>query len=148
MGVDYHSYALMGLRIPASKLHAGLKKVKRFEHDHPESMIYCPQTGKKLWRDEKVLVDGLVCDEDGEIEIPEFPQYEVLWDTENENLYIAWMMTGGTSSNDREYVKLGFGEGTAYDANSEAIQFEVDMTKLGLWDEAAYGLYSVLNCLY
>jgi hypothetical protein len=54
MGMDVDSHAIIGLRIsPASRFYT-TKLAKVGKHDHPNTVKFCSQTGKPLWREVEV----------------------------------------------------------------------------------------------
>lgn len=52
---SYDATALIGCWLPSEKLFAK-QKIKAFEHDYPESMKFCHQTGRPLWKEATVCV--------------------------------------------------------------------------------------------
>lgn len=62
MSADYYATTIVGVRVPAKKLHAE-KTVKAFKHNHPPDWMVDPKTGKSLWKTEETfLLEGMVCD--------------------------------------------------------------------------------------
>ena len=47
MGADYYAYVVLGVIVDSSKYE---RKVKAFQHDHPENWKVDPVSGKELWR--------------------------------------------------------------------------------------------------
>jgi len=58
MGVHYEGYVVIGIAFRVSEI-AKPRKDKAFPHDYPETMAFCPQTGKKLWHENYYYVDGV-----------------------------------------------------------------------------------------
>lgn len=64
MGADYYASVIVGVRVPSKKLHA-TKRVKAFEHNHPEDWTVDPKNGRQLWKsEESFLLEGVVLDDD------------------------------------------------------------------------------------
>jgi hypothetical protein len=146
MGVSCYATALIGLPVSRAKVWTS-KLVPAFVHNHPESWMVDPETGRHLWRTETSLaVVGLAACHDDFQRHPES--------------YKATLIYGGTSTDDVS------GAGTCYVTRSFAITGDImeDLTPLcfdvtgitadrqalqqllephGLWNERAFGIWLV-----
>jgi len=55
MGTVIRSYLVLGVAVDPRAFD---RDVKAFEHDHPETMRFDPQTGRELWTTECGLIDA------------------------------------------------------------------------------------------
>ena len=118
------------------------KVVKAFPHNHPESMKFDPETGKKLWEIKDVPVKGY--DEDDCV----FHGYQIVHTTDRRETIIAYLAIGDhTNSNggaDYQMEKLSGKE----DISKIKEEMKELLEPLGAWDEKKFGLYAVLSCSY
>ncbi len=139
MGYDADSYAIVGLVIPADKL-VSTEKVKVFYHDYPETINFCPNTGKKLWYDNFVFIDGT------SYSSHRFESLDVIInDSSSEpNSSEAFYFVGKKKQYNKTYEthKAPFWSETEIAKTKEETR-EV-LSKFGLWDESKFGVYPVL----
>jgi len=136
MGYDAYSFAVVGLAITANKLYTK-KKVKAFEHNHPESMSFCPNTGKPLWGSVFVFLDGTE---------PEFEDFQ--------ELTVTLKSSEESIADPTTICFVGHKKRAARDgplcfwtmAEIEQIKIELKETlsRYNLWDESKFGVYPVL----
>lgn len=137
MGYDASSYSVVGLVIPASKLLKSIK-VKAFDHNLPNTMKFCPDTGRSLWRDQLTFPDGT-----------EFPNHKV------SGLEIISQSSEDEPTNPNTIFFVGKSKRANSDSDnkpfwseSEIAKAKIDIQRIlsnyGLWDESKFGVYPVL----
>ena len=140
MGYDASSYAVVGIVIPANKL-VSTEKVKAFNHDYPETISFCPKTGKKLWYDNFVFING-----------EDYCEHKL------ENLDVIISNSGSEPNESDVFYFVGKTKEACEpgDTISKASFCSVTeiakakeetrevLSKFGLWDESKFGVYPVL----
>lgn len=134
MGADWSSSAVIGVKVPWADCHH-IKRVKAFEHNHPDDWTHDPKNGRALWREvtacslgeEKVRAAGFEVFEGGCSE-----------DRESD-LFIGLGVRTGSNRQ---------GDYAAQTPNVDSVALKRDLEKFlsshGLWDEAKFGLWSLL----
>jgi hypothetical protein len=143
MGADFSAIAVIGCIVYPDKIPTVTKKVKAFEHDIPEDsdVKFDAKTGKPLWKQEKY--PEYTFDEDRDPRVKEIDKKGLK----------LWCGTEGKPT------ILGFGIGDTYSNGGASYDFtalpNVNEVKeklksilepLSMWDEKAFGLYSLLYC--
>ena len=141
---DYYSYAVIGIEVEEKDIKKELFKRKAFEHNYPESMKFCPDTGQKLWEESEMPA---VYFEDGKM----YGRDEAPVDLNQYGLKIF------TNTDDERRV-IGFGIEASEDSDvyfTNAVdygQIEATLGELlepyGLWRQHAFGLYVMQRCSY
>lgn len=136
MGADYHAYAVIGIVVDSSKFYHEPRTVKAFDHDYPEDMKFCPQTGKELWALDEEPIEGF--DED-RYTLGGFP---IVQGTDGKIEVLA-VCRNGADDYDRGKVK-------PLPDNLDELKQQVKslLEPLGQWDERKWGLYAILYCSY
>lgn len=137
MGADFSSYAIIGLRVDPDDLFIN-EKVKTFEHNYSQDMLFDPKTGKELWKVNSTPIEGY----NGE---DEFRDYKVVYDTDGQYNYICLYAADEPYSNGGPYSQM-----IPLPNNDEwIIKLGIFREQLSdLWDEAEFGLWSILYCSY
>ena len=138
--MSYYSYAVIGIKVDRDKLYQKSKIVKAFDHNHPETMNFCPDTGKPLWEkvEEPVLAGW---DEDGD----EFGPYTMITGTEGTPRIVGIVVAEAE-------VYPGHYNPVHKHKRVEIPNIDVEKQKmkeflepLGLWDADQFGLHSILR---
>ena len=137
MGVSWVAKAIIGVPLFEEKLYKKSIKVKAFDHDRPESMSFCPDTGKQLWKElEQTIpefndIENTVCG------------YPILGDEEmGKYIALPGLHVNDGPSNHRgsghELVKL------SDDLKSLREKMRDDLGPLGLWVEKKFGMHCII----
>lgn len=143
MSVDWGAYAIIGVCIDVEKLYKPTEKIKNFDHDYTEDMIYDPKTGKPLWRDYRDSID-VVSGEwddggpDGEGDLYKLGDYRICGDEDDDVVICALVYSGDNGPNSHSYHSLYTPE--------EFDKFKQYLQSVGLWNEEDFGLYCILTC--
>jgi len=136
MGYDPHAATVIGIKFKCSEI---IKKstVKAYPHDYPETMKFCPQTGKKLWDVEFSLIDGTEPHEAmlGGLDV-KFANPESRIDNPDEDIFVGIASEAGV--NDSKFLA-----GQNFEEYKKKVQ-EV-LEPLGLWKESRFGIYTFLT---
>jgi hypothetical protein len=144
MGCSYRAHTVIGIRVNPAMLFE-LKRVKAFEHDHPEDWEVDPKTGKKLWAMESVPVAGV---EGLDRDNTTVAGYPVVYGQEGEEAYIALhhqeVHSDGGSSNPA-FMEIKTKE---LDLADEVYAMVNKLVPLGFWDPYSFGLHTfmVVSC--
>ena len=162
MGADYTAKAIIGICLPDEEdIPRALISVRKkaFSHNYKdnEQNEFHPKDGRKLWLDEKEQIKAnypaFVFDKHDElnedsirigqkiIKIPE--ELEFATGTDDNNLCLGFVLETGSSNGgqDLEFVNLP-------NIDKMKTQLKNLLEPLNLWDEANFGLYSMLYCSY
>lgn len=134
MGADYYAKAAIGVMLPWERLHRR-ERVRQCEHDLLVSGAqFCAVCGKPAWAEEDVPVAGY--DPDKGVLLG----FKVYDGTDGEFSVVA--VVGARANEDKAMAKL------PDDLPAEKARLRAALEPLGLWDEAAWGLWAVLHCSY
>lgn len=124
-----------GIHLSRTQLYK-IKTVKAFNHDYPQSVLYDPSTGKKLWKEQ-------------ERPIPAYDEYcgilagiEVIAAGYGEDDLFAGLVVGHETSSNGGSV-WGYLELDGLDTFKQKLKEALE--PLGLWDSTKFGLYAVLQ---
>ena len=134
--MSYYSYSVIGLKIDKDKLHQKPKLEKAFPHNHPQSLKFDPQTGKKLWKEISNPIPEYN-EYDDDLDCEAVGKYKLIYGTEQERCVVQ--LVGADDAEGRDcsnFVKMPIDE--------QIQEFKDFMQKLGLWDEKNFGLHSIL----
>jgi hypothetical protein len=135
MGVSYSAEALIGIKVERELFVIGTKKVKRFNHNYPEEISFCPNTGRKLWNEE-VQYHPLY-NEDKET----FGGFSITTnDSDTWIVIVRALDRGYDSENVFDFKQL------PVDLESKKQKLRELLEPLGAWKEEKFGLYTVLHC--
>jgi hypothetical protein len=129
MSCSVYGYAVIGLSINWDQICSGTKKVKAFKHNHPEDWQVDPKTGKQLWAEKDVFIEGwnerkeTLCG------------YSVIHGYEDD---VALVCVASVSTDDLMY--RGHPERAKLPSPEEIELFKEAMQKIGLWDDDRFGL--------
>lgn len=141
MGTTFYSCAIIGVRLSFHALHE-YKKVKAFDHNHPESWKVCPESGRQLWVDTWELKPFATGEQGWDVRIKGFKVVEGEYEDYREGRhwqYVALCSVQSTSD-DRDAKRAPL------DMTSERLaNFREVLTEVGVWDEKAFGLWAVLS---
>lgn len=138
MGTTFYSYAILGIRLSFRALH-DYKKVKAFEHNYPESWKVCPESGRKLWTS-YWLAKPFVIGGGSTDRIEGFKIIEGEYENYDEGHRWQYVAISSVQSHEK-------GAGRApLDISPETLaHFQEVLTKVGVWDEKAFGLWAVMT---
>lgn len=133
MGCNAYAYAVVGLAIASSDLFLR-KEVPTFKHDYPRTMNFCPTTGKPLWREDIIFVDGT-------------PSYE--------DKFQGFSIRRSSSEYDISKPDTINYVGMELECNEDSFWSEDEIARIkkemkeklspfGLWNENEFGVYPVL----
>lgn len=135
MGIDAHAVALIGLTIgKRDVLYQPKRKVKLFDHNHPENWIVDPESGKALWKEVRDPIPGY---EEG------YPStlcgYSIHL-TRHSQAFVALRATETESHRSGSLASMG-----SLPANIEEEKKKMKdvLEPLGLWDERSFGLWAI-----
>ena len=143
MGVSYHAYAVLGVKLSKSELMIQ-KREKAFDHDFPDDWEVHPKTGKKLWNEFEVSIFGDHWEPSSRI-----PDSDLLSFTDgsydgDEPVYIGFGIEGGES---------GYGGDSFMHVDAEKLDdVKTEIIKLnekfdlGINIDKRFGLWAVLYC--
>lgn len=141
MGAEYEAFSIIGCRVDGEKLFTETT-VKTCTHTFDASFAFCPKCGKPATETElEALFDEDEGDYNGrlgglDVVVPfsddEIPDWA----------YIGPIVARGSSDGPDDRTQLP--------ADLAAIkeQTRVALDPLGLWDESAFGLWTLLDCSY
>ncbi len=146
MGADYYAKAVIGCEV-TGKLTRIVQR-PRCNHVKPDNAEFCPKCGKSTApEDVKEPIPGYDPEDDPDRLTPALRQLATLtiaWTTDDERAFAGIQATTGSSR--------GSGDSTAHLPYSQIIdakaKVKATLESLGLWDEASFGLWSVLYCSY
>lgn len=135
MGADYHSYAVLGVKINPEKL-VTTKKVRGCQCVATPTGDFCSGCGSHAFIEEEECIEGYNEDED-------ICGYKIIFGTDHEKAFIAAFCAKADDYNDNE-------EFSQIPTNFEEIKNKMRDTlgPIGFWDEKKFGLWSVLYCSY
>jgi hypothetical protein len=141
---------MVGLRVDKSQLIKEVR-VRVGDHDYPEDYEFHPKTGGILWKEEQTWIFPDYCEGDPEDvhygESCKVAGYRVitspLFYALDSRLYIA-LEHVTASSYDYEATDRCDAPRDIFSAMKNADEFRRKMLELGLWDEKAFGLWSIL----
>jgi hypothetical protein len=138
MGTSWSSKAIIGVEVPRSALFVK-RTVKAFEHNHPESMKFDPQTGKPLWSE----AEGPKFDEfDGDKILSRWNVHVQSFCGEPTDFFYIALTDARTGSNRLSEFKshqiLNLGT-----LSMKFNDFKTDLETLHLWNESKFGLWSL-----
>jgi hypothetical protein len=139
MGCSIYAHAIVGLRVPWGTVYKGQKRVKAFDHNHPEDWDVDPKTGEKLWRLEDEFVDGFKPYDPFYGTSAELCGYEVVYRRPSEHVDFAFVCLAQVKSKDLTegwHMNLG-----SIPSARNRKEFKDKMIELGLWDDDNCGLW-------
>ncbi len=145
MGYSASSFVYVGVPIHAGKLFS-LQKDKAFPHDHPETMNFCPTTGKKLWSNCYVTLDGEEAASCSLEDLEIIPFHHSCEASNPNSIFIVGLGKGGLSSNQEgastkiEHINR-WSELQIAEAKEKV---KKTLSKYNLWDESKFGIYPIL----
>lgn len=143
MGADFRAYAVIGLRVDEERLYGPPKKVKAFEHNHPEDWEVDPRTGKKLWYEERPPLADY--DPQGTEKILGYKVVTGTWTGRGRDAYICLHFAGNrTYSNGGQKDDLDLLNLPELQQSKE--KMKEALSPLGIWNEKEFGLWAVLYC--
>lgn len=139
MSTEYSAVTLIGIPIPADYefFATGSRKIRTFEHDHPESWEFDPKTGEKLWKEEKTYHPDWNRREDDEF----FGEFEI-FRAQNQ----AWLIHHKfRCSFTHRAGRIGFSPILTMQESGIAMsKFKSLLEPLNAWDESQFGIYTVM----
>jgi hypothetical protein len=144
MGADYTAIAVIGIEIDEKKIPVTKHKEKTFNHNYPETVKYCPDTGKPLWK--KWTTPNFTFDPDqesDETKLIKLMDIEVFKGTDDKPVILGYGTndTDSNGGNDYSFVNMP-------DINLIKTSLKNALEPYGMWKESEFGLYSVLYCSY
>jgi hypothetical protein len=137
MGYSCHSYAVVGLAMKSQELFI-TKTVMTYLHDYPQTVKFCPETGKKLWTTALVFPDGSEYPEDSE----KFKGLDIVTrgseeDATDPQCLLVLGKRKRATEDGSQFWRL---------AEIEKVKKEIEeiLTPYKLWDETRFGVYPVL----
>lgn len=140
MGVSYYSKAVIGIRVPPADFFVD-KTVKTFDHDYPEDFTHDPKSGKKLWMTVREPRPDLNVPVDWEIDNG-LNGFEFFDSTDSEETVLGIGCESGNWQGEVAFRPL------PKDINTLKEELRQLLEPLGMWNEKAFGLYSVQYCSY
>ncbi len=136
MGVDYTSYAVIGVKIDPEKLY--IEETKRgCNCEKTPTEKFCSDCGAKSFIESKEPIASY--DEDENV-----LGYRILWGTNCEKAVIAisWSEDDDYGQEDNSFAQIP--------NNLEELKNKMKnaLGPVGLWDEKNFGLWSVIHCSY
>ncbi len=147
MSVTVAVDTVVGVMFPKEKLFYD-KKVKTFNHDYPDTMKFCSDTGKALWKIDKhcPLFPGLEYGDDrfAGLKLVNGPSVHEQnkngnWESEYKTFYVGKSF-GTNAYEDNKRVSY-ISEKAVADIKTEV---QAKLEPLGLWDEKNFGIWTVL----
>jgi hypothetical protein len=139
MGVDFYAHSVIGLEIDTDCL-VKQEIVKAFDHNiDNQDIMYCSETGRKLWKTIEVPVEGYDYDGIGD--------YDIVTGTDGNVSVVALLKSSTGSSNGGNPHQLQpFSDG--FQLTVEKHKMKRALEPYGIWDEERFGLHSILYCSY
>lgn len=137
MGVDYEAYAIIGIPVRVSHFKE-FKVVKAFEHNYPETMKYCPNTGKALWVTHEHYTDAIDEDGVGDCKLNGIPLLRTDYYDEEDNFFVVALQVS-TDCGDE------MAEFDPKEIKAKKKEIKEVLEPLGLWDESKFGLWAVMG---
>lgn len=140
MGYDAYSYLLVGIKFKTSDILRS-SKVKAFDHSFGEEIKFCPETGKPLWKNELVFLDGTpFCDNFLGLDVYHSCSEDDM-NNPKTDLYVGKFIGQGAnpSHSDRNYVFLSEDKIAPI---RETVQKELQ--PFNLWRPGSFGIWSFL----
>ena len=144
MGVDYSSYAVIGIEIDETKIVKETFKRKAFKHNFPENIKFDPQTGKKLWEESELpavyFEDGKMYAKDEDAVNLHQYGFSIFTNTDDQRKVIGF----GLCADDDADVRFD----NAIDMGLIEARLGELLEPFGLWDQSKFGLYAIQHCSY
>lgn len=136
MSANFSAYAIIGLKLDKDLLYQEAKQVKAFEHNHPKTMKFCPNTGKECWKE--------VREEIQEWDGQNLCGFQVHRSTDGNELIVGIVVADGAEEyhGGVDFAKL------PDNLEEQKRMLEDKLKPLGLWNKSKFGLYAVLYCSY
>ena len=146
MSVTVACDTVVGVMFPKERLF-GEKIEKTFDHNYPETMKFCPETGKKLWRVDKhaPLFPGLECGDDrfAGLKLVYGPAVHERvgdnWESDHKTFYVGKTFQTNGYQDDKRVSFIN--EKVLTEAKAEV---KAKLEPLGLWNEDNFGVWTVL----
>jgi len=149
MGITVAVDTVIGVRLSKDKIYK-TDKVKAFDHNYPDTMKFCPETGKKLWKMDSWVArfPGLERGDDrfASLKLVNGPytykpneEKSLGYDSDVETFYLGKSFETNGYQDDKRVSFIS----PEMIANIKD-KVRANLEPLGLWDEKEFGIWTVL----
>ena len=136
MSVHYEAIALIGIVVPPKMFEGETRIVPAFPHNHPRTMKFDPETGRKLWQTE--ILPHPLYDPDGKPNNDSysgtFAGFEIVTAADVPGTWLAIKIV----RSEKDMTSIDF-----EDLARKKQELKAALSKIGAWNEKDFGLYAI-----
>jgi hypothetical protein len=140
MGADYKAYAVLGVKLERREIFKP-KRIKAFEHNHPEDWKVDPKTGRELWTSYDVCILNDSEELYGKLSVG----IEVCSDTDNQNYYLGKVVSQDDYRDKDNFISI-------VPPSAWGVELFNSLRNIlkphNLWFPERFGVYAVQYCSY
>ncbi len=137
MSISWYAYVAIGCKIDPDSLYVK-RIVKTYNHQFGPEVKFHPQTGEKLWEENKFPIEGY---DDKRERIGKF---HVVWGTNAKTAVISIIPPVRSDDDEDKFMPMPLSP--VIDALAAELKATLEAMKIDGWE--TYGIHSILYCSY